>query len=679
MANSLGQSTSPYLLQHADNPVEWFAWGPEALAQARQTDRPIFLSIGYAACHWCHVMAHESFEDPETAALMNQHFVNIKVDREQRPDIDSIYMDAVVALTGGGGWPLSAFLTPEGEPFFGGTYFPPEPRHRLPSFRQVLTEIAQRWQQDRQELLASGRQLTEHIRRSQLAAFASGGLPDDLAGRAAGRLHQTYDWAAGGWGGAPKFPQASAIDFLLAHGHAADDKLARDMALHALRSMAHGGIYDQIGGGFARYAVDRHWQVPHFEKMLYDNALLLRSYLQAWQISRDPLFRQVADQTFAFLNRELRHEAGGYYASLDADSEGEEGKFYVWTACEIESILDDEATRQLATAAFGISQAGNFEGANVLQRAASDGELAKAFGLQSDQVAARLAQARQALFEARTSRSRPGLDDKVLTVWNGLLLQALCRGAQATGDQAWLEKADQLAGFLSEALFVGGRLMRSWRAGQAGIDAFLEDHAALGLGFLDLYQTNFEARWYQAAVQRADDILSRFGDPAWGFFDTADDHESLITRPKSIQDSPTPSGNALAVRLLLRLHALTGDSQYLTPAETALNQLASPMAEHPTAFAAWLLEASYLNSPRPQLALVGDPATPAFAGLAEIAQRRYDPHLVMAGGPEGSSEPALLAERRQLDGAAAYLCHGFVCQLPVSQPAGLADQLEAAR
>lgn len=679
MPNRLNQATSPYLLQHADNPVDWYPWGPEALETARQQDKPIFLSIGYAACHWCHVMAHESFEDTETAALMNAHFISIKVDREERPDIDSIYMDAVVALTGGGGWPLSVFLTPDGEPFFGGTYFPPEPRHRLPSFRQLLSEIAGRWREDRLELIASGQRLAEHIGRSQGLQASADGLPSGLAEHAGQRLHQTYDWTAGGWGGAPKFPQASAIDYLLAQHSASGDKLARDMAIHALRAMASGGIYDQLGGGFARYAVDRAWQVPHFEKMLYDNALLLQSYLHAWQVTGEPLFRQVADETYAFLNRELRAEAGGYYASLDADSEGEEGKFYVWTIAEVTSVLNDKVLVELAQAAFGITAQGNFEGATVLRRAADPQALASRLDLTGEQASQALQRVRQSLFSARSGRPRPGLDDKVVTAWNGLLLHALCQGAQATGEISWRDHAEALAHFVEHNLYVDGRLMRVWREGTAAVDAFLEDHAALGLGYLALYQTTFDKRWYQAAVDRADEILRRYKDPDWGFFDTADDHESLVARPKSLQDSPTPSGNAMAVRLLLRVHALTGERRYLTPAETALAHLASPMAEHPTAFAAWLLEAKYLASQQPQLALVGDPASDAFKQLAQVPHQRFTPFLVSAGGPEGTSEPALMVDRHQTDGLpTAYLCHAFACQLPVTDPPALATQLGEA-
>ena len=676
MSNRLTKETSPYLLQHADNPVDWYPWGVEALQKAEQEDKPIFLSIGYAACHWCHVMAHESFEDPEIAEIMNEHFVNVKVDREERPDLDSVYMDAVVAMTGQGGWPMSVFLTPEGEPFFGGTYFPPNRRHNLPSFREVLLGIARRWEEDRESLLQASQELTEHL-KSTVSLKGEGELDPEVLDRAAGRLHDRYDWREGGWGSAPKFPQPTAIDFLLDRSKLHQDTLARDMALHALRQMARGGIHDQLGGGFARYSVDRQWIVPHFEKMLYDNALLLHAYLRAWQLTDDPKLLEVAQRCLEFLQRRMRQPTGGYASSLDADTEGEEGKYYVWTPEQVREALNDPEMAELFCQAHGITEDGNFEGRSVLYRARSDDELATEFEFSSDEVAATLESARKALFEARQERVQPGVDDKVLTGWNGLLLRAFAVGAMATGEAGWLDKARELAQFLEEQLRPDDRLMRSWRDGRARFDAYLEDHAALGLGMLTLYQVDFEARWYQAALREAEEILANFQDPEGGFFDTRQDHERLITRPKSVQDSPLPSGNALAVHLLLRLSALTGQDRFREPAEAAISAMKDPMTEHPTAFGAWLSALEFALSPQTQLALVGDPDDPDFQDLARPALRTYYPNLVLAGGRADTAEPELLQGRDQLDDRpAAYLCRSFTCKRPTSDPDELRRQLE---
>jgi len=695
MSNRLQHEISPYLLQHADNPVEWHAWGPEALALARELDKPIFLSIGYAACHWCHVMAHESFEDPATAALMNEHFVNIKVDREERPDVDSLYMDAVVAMTGQGGWPMSVFLSPEGEPFYGGTYFPPDRRHGLPAFKEVLLAIAGSWQADRERLLAGGKQLAAQLAQAPSLTGGQPGIQPELLDRAAEGLFRDYDWRNGGWGRAPKFPQPMAIEFLLRRQARSGDKLALDMALGSLRAMAAGGIHDQLGGGFARYSVDERWLVPHFEKMLYDNAQLARVYLLAWKLSGDRGLLAAADSTLDFMLRELRDPLGGFYSSLDADSEGEEGKYYLWTSSEIEAALGDAglaasgdrhtagpADPQLAAlfaAAYGVEAGGNFEGSNVLSRAATDEALAGQFGLPIEQVAERLSHARHRLLEVRQARVRPGLDDKVLCAWNGLALMALVEAAAATARPDRLEAAQRLAGFLLEHLVVDGRLQRSWRRGQARYNAYLEDHAALGLGLLALYQVDFDLRWYAAAVAQADEILAAFPDPQGGFFDTRHDHERLIARPKSIQDSPTPSGNTSAASLLLQLAALTGERRYAVPAEAAASAMQELAAGHPTAFSGWLCAMDFALGPQLQLALAGDPSELEFQALAQVPRSRYLPNLVTAGGEPGTGgQPGLMADRSRIDGQpAAYLCQGFVCRLPVTTPEALAEQLDA--
>ncbi len=680
MSNKLTHSTSPYLLQHAENPVDWYPWGPEALEAAKSLDKPIFLSIGYAACHWCHVMAHESFEDPQTAALMNEHFVNIKVDREERPDIDSLYMDAVVALTGQGGWPMSVFLTPDGLPFYGGTYFPPVRRFNMPAFRELLAAIADKWATDRESLVEVGSELKTRIEATPALVSEEGELQTEDFDRAAESLFRSYDWSHGGWGGAPKFPQPMTIEFLLRRHARVQDKLALDMALHALKSMWAGGMYDHLAGGFARYSVDEKWLVPHFEKMLYDNAQLARVYIQAWQVSGDPRLRQVADETLAFMLREMRDPQGGFYSSYDADSEGVEGKYYVWSQSEIAEVVDDLELAELAISAYGVTEHGNFEGHNILYRAVDARDLAERITLDPDQVESKLAHAREALLAARSQRIPPGLDNKVLTAWNGLVLIALSEAARASGNREYLAAAQQLADFMLENLIANGKLLRSWRDGEARYTAYLEDHAALGLGLLALYQADFDPRWYRAAIAQAEEILSAFSDPNGGFFDTRHDHEQLIARPKSIQDSPTPSGNTLAATLLLTLGAYEGDSRFIQPAESAVRAIARTAAQHPSAFAGWLNAIDFVMGPQLQLAIAGSPADETFSQLSFRANSEFLPNLILAGGEPGrDGEPMLMKGRSMIEGdATAYLCEEFSCQLPTSSPAELSRQLDAA-
>ncbi|MEK6587874.1 MAG: thioredoxin domain-containing protein [Chloroflexota bacterium] len=678
MANRLKDQASPYLLQHAENPVEWHPWGAEALALAVEQDKPIFLSIGYAACHWCHVMAHESFEDPQTAAIMNEHFINIKVDREERPDLDSLYMDAVVAMTGQGGWPMSVFLTPEAKPFYGGTYFPPTRRLNLPSFRELLQALADKWRDDREGVRRVGEELVQRV--GEIASLLPGEskLDASLIDRAAETLFRSFDWTHAGWGRAPKFPQPMSIEFLLRRYARSGEKLALEMATNTLRAMARGGIFDQLAGGFARYSVDEHWLVPHFEKMLYDNAQLVRSYLHAWQVTGDPGLLATAEATLGFMLSELRGPEGGFYSSLDADSDGEEGKYYVWSLDEIRGVIADKQAAELFVAAYGVTEAGNFEGTNILHRAADDQILSERFSLPLEQVASELAQARQALMSVREGRVRPGLDDKVLTAWNGLALVALAEMARGTGRARYLEAAHLQATFLLNNLMKDGRLLRSWRAGRAGPGAYLDDHAALGLGLLALYQADFDPRWYRAAVDQAEEILAAFADPQGGFFDTRHDHEALIARPKSIQDSPTPSGNTLACQLLLTLGAFEGESRYLDPADSVLRAIAPTAAQHPTAFAGWLCALDFALGPQLQLAMTGSPDDPAFRSMAAVANGRYLPNLVLAGGQPGTpGMPRLMDDRSMRDSRpTAYLCQGFACRLPTTSPTELVRQFD---
>ena len=680
MSNHLVGSTSPYLLQHAENPVDWHPWGPEALEKAREQDKPIFLSIGYAACHWCHVMAHESFEDPKTAALMNENFVNIKVDREERPDIDSLYMEAVVAMTGQGGWPMSVFLTPDGRPFYGGTYFPPARRFNMPAFSEILLSLADKWSNDRDSLIDIGNELTDRIAAAPALRAGDNDLDPQHFDRAAEALFRGYDWTHGGWGQAPKFPQPMAIEFLLRRYARSGDKLALDMAKHVLSAMANGGMYDQLGGGFSRYAVDEIWLVPHFEKMLYDNAQLARVYIQGWQVTGDQQMRVVADETIAFMLRDMRHPEGGFFSSYDADSEGEEGKFYVWTVEEINAAIDDPKLAELIMAAYGVTEVGNFEGSNILYRASEPEALAEQYSIDVETVEKQIAEAQEMLLETRRQRIHPGLDDKVLTAWNGLALIALAEAARATQNEEYLEAAQTQASFLLENLLVDGKLLRSWRDGKAQYTAYLEDHAALGLGLLALYQSDFNPRWYREAVRQADELLEAFADPEGGFFDTRHDHEQLIARPKSIQDSPTPSGNTLAAMLLLTLGAYEGAARFIDPAESALRAMVLTASQHPSAFAGWLNAMDFAIGPQLQLAIAGSPSDPRFNELLSHFNSEYIPNLIVAGGEPGADDqPTLMAERgMREDRPTAYLCQGFTCQLPTIDGDELSRQLDAA-
>ncbi|MBX3004505.1 MAG: thioredoxin domain-containing protein [Anaerolineales bacterium] len=676
MTNRLAHANSPYLLQHKDNPVDWYPWGAEALTRAKAEDKPIFLSIGYAACHWCHVMAHESFEDPAVAAFMNEHFVNIKVDREERPDIDGIYMGAVVAMTGSGGWPMSVFLTPDGEPFLGGTYFPPVARHNLPSFMDALRHVQRIWSEERDKVIENGRIITQHLQPPSSAAAEEHSVSADALSQAVMALAQAYDWRHGGWGQAPKFPQPMTIDFLLAratHG----DQLALDMARHALQSMALGGMYDVVGGGFARYSVDNYWRVPHFEKMLYDNALLARAYLHGYLVTQDEDMRRVCERTLDFVARELRDAGGGFYSSLDADSEGEEGKFYVWSLAEITASLGTPLA-ELVIAAYGVSAAGNFEGHNVLQRVKSDAELAQQFGLEAAAVRAQLDSAHSTLLAARSPRVRPGTDDKVLTAWNGLMLIAYAEAARYLKRPDYLQIAQANADFLLRELYEGSRLLRSWRAGQAAHNAYLEDYAALTLGLLALYQSDGDVRWYAAAEKLAGEFTQHFADPAGGFFDTRDDHEALIARPKDQQDNATPSGNSLAALALLQLHAYSGNSAWYESASRMLAAMQASAARYPTAFAQWLHASNWLLAGGREIAILGEDAE-ALTSTLWSAWRPFDVAAIAVSSPAPAGSPALLDQRPLKDGrATAYVCRNFACQLPVNTAGELASQLAAS-
>lgn len=674
MLNRLTHETSPYLRQHAHNPVDWYPWGEEALTRARAENKPILLSIGYAACHWCHVMAHESFEDGETAALMNRYFINIKVDREERPDLDSIYMNAVVAMTGQGGWPMTVALTPAGQPFFGGTYFPRLPRYGMPAFKQVLLAIQRAWESQQGDILRQAEELTSHLQRNFGLQAPAGTLTPALFNLARQQLNSNFDSHKGGFGRAPKFPQPMTIEFLLRQALAGHEQ-AQQMAEVTLDMMARGGIYDQLGGGFARYSTDNDWLVPHFEKMLYDNALLSRLYLHGWQLTGRPFYRQVAEETLDWAVREMRDPAGGFYSSLDADSEGQEGKFYLWQMAEINALLADEA--DLFNQHYGVSRFGNWEGDNILYQARTVEETAQLLGQPLEQVTNRLAAARQTLYQARTKRVWPGLDDKVLTAWNGLMLAAFAEAGRILQRPDYTAIANQNAQFLHQTMRqANGRLFRTWKAGhQARYNGYLEDYAYLADGLLALYQTTFETRWFVWATELADQIKNHFSDPAGGFFDTADDHEPLIHRPKDVQDNATPSGNAMAAQLLLQLSLFTGRNADWEQASQAIAAMEGPMSQYPTGFAQWLCAADLALSRPQEIAVVGDPAGADSQALLAVINRHYRPHQVVAAGPDGEVVPLLANRPAHNNQATAYVCRQFVCLNPVTTPAELAQQL----
>jgi uncharacterized protein YyaL (SSP411 family) len=662
MPNRLADETSPYLLQHKDNPVDWYPWGEEALARAKAEDKPLLVSIGYSACHWCHVMEHESFEDPETAALLNANFVPVKVDREERPDVDTIYMGAIQAMTGHGGWPLNVFVDPDGVPFFGGTYFPPEQRQGMPSFRQVLEGVAEAWRTRRDEIRAAAPRTVEGLSATaRLRPSDEEPAPQELDEAERGLAAQ-FDPSFGGFGGAPKFPPASALEFLMsriADGAAATEQ-PPDMVRTTLERMAKGGIYDQVGGGFARYSVDAHWLVPHFEKMLYDNALLARAYLHAWQLTGEELFRRVCEETLDWALREMRGPEGGFYSALDADSEGEEGKFYVWSEQELREVLGDDADRLIGY--WGVDRGPNFEGRSILY--VEGGEI----------DADVLARARQRLYDVRARRVWPGLDDKRLTAWNALMLAALADAGAVLERADYLDAARQCADFLLEEMRgEDGRLLRTYKDGRASLDAYLEDHAFLSEALLVLYEGTLETRWFAEARRLADDVVLRFRDPeAGGFFDTASDHESLVVRPRSFEDHPIPSGSSSAAYALLRIFAVTGDRAYERPALEVFRLLHQAAARHPQAFG-HLLQAMHFHFSTPrEIALVGE----QLDELAGVVHRRFHPTVVLAGMRPGDEEAVdaipLLRGREPVNGTpAAYVCERFTCRMPVADPAEL--------
>ncbi|GAC1444094.1 MAG: thioredoxin domain-containing protein [Chloroflexota bacterium] len=674
MTNRLAKEQSPYLLQHAENPVDWYPWGEEALSRARTENRPILVSIGYSACHWCHVMAHESFENEATARLMNEHFINVKVDREERPDVDSIFMEAVQALTGAGGWPLNIFLTPDGRPFFGGTYFPPVPGRGMAAWTQVLESVADAFRNRPDDVAKNAAVLTQHIEEVQNRQRSSMVLSPELLRSAFQGAASQFDWDKGGFGGAPKFPQPLALEFVLRmHARLGLDQ-PRDFVLLTLRAMAAGGIYDHLGGGFHRYTVDRSWVVPHFEKMLYDNALLARVYLQAYQLTGDGTYREVVESTLDYLIREMQAPEGGFYSAEDADSEGVEGKYYVWTCDEINEVLPDDVAR-IVRLRFDVRPEGNFEGKTILTATMPLQDVAELVGLDTERVSAALEEARVLLLSARSKRIPPGKDTKILAGWNGLAIRALAEAGRVLHRPDFLEAAEKSAQFVMSAMRPGSVLVRSYRGAPGRTPAFLEDYGFLIEAMLTLYETTGKLAYLRWTTDLVNDAEKNFWDQSSGaFFDTGAGDDELVVRPRSYYDNPIPSGNSAMSSGLLRLAALTGDERYERLALPAFQTVSNILAGAPLAFSYLLCALDfYLSSPL-QIAVVAD-SFDAATPLLNVPFARYLPNKVIATG--SGSEPALLANRSQIGGVpTAYVCQHFACQLPVTSSDALARQLE---
>jgi len=669
--NKLQNETSPYLLQHKDNPVEWYPWGNEALQRAITEDKPILLSVGYSACHWCHVMAHESFEHAETAKMMNEWFINIKVDREERPDVDAIYMEAVQAMTGHGGWPMTVFLLPDGHPFYGGTYYPLERRYGMPAFRDVLSGVHDAFINRRNEVSQMAGNLTQSLNRSILGIGGDAeSLTIALLEQSAKSLARDYDRTYGGFSGAPKFPQPMVWEYLLRYAVHAGDKSSLEMVTNTLTQMGRGGIYDQIGGGFARYSVDALWLVPHFEKMLYDNAQLSRLYLHAWQVTPRPVFSRIVTETYDYLLREMTAPSGGFYSATDADSEGEEGKFFVWSMTELRDLLPDPLY-DTAIEVFGVTKGGNFEGHNILTLPNPSDISAERLNLSTEMLTEHIALIKDKLYTARLQRIPPGLDDKILAGWNGLMLASLAEASRVLNRADYHQATLRCADFMAEHLITDDyRLYRSHKNGVSKLNGYLEDYANTIDAFLEVYQLTFDEKWFSHAIGLAQRVLAHFKTPDGGFFDTSDDHEALIVRPRTVQDNAVPSGNNMMAKQLLRLYAYTGDAKYQDEAVGALRLLTNALGQYPHGFGEAMNAVDLLARGIDEIAIIGDPkADQTKALLAEI-NGKYRPNAVIALSPVavGDEHQIPLLRGRGLKGElpTVYVCREMTCKLPVN-------------
>jgi uncharacterized protein len=676
--NHLANQTSPYLLQHANNPVDWYPWGEEALARAKREDKPIFLSIGYAACHWCHVMERESFEREAVAALLNQHFVSIKVDREERPDLDEIYMTATVAVSGSGGWPMSVFLDPEQRPFFAGTYFPPVERWGKPSFPALLARIAELWKTERGSLAEQANEIVSHV-RAEFELEAKAHVETEATLGAVRELGRTFDARHGGFGGAPKFPPCSALALLLRRHHATGDAHALAMVKKTLDGMKDGGIYDQLGGGFARYSTDQRWLVPHFEKMLYDNAELARVYLDAFSVTGDPEYRRVACETLDYVVREMQGETGGYFSATDADSEGVEGKYFVWTLDEIQALLPRDAAEQFAFF-YGVTPEGNWEGHSVLHRTRTLEDSARELGVPTDALERSLAASRTRLLAARAERVPPLLDDKVITAWNGLMIGAMAEGFRVLRDRRYLASAERAARHaLDRMRRADGGLFRTLRDGRAHLDAYLEDYAFLSDALVTLYEAGGDAEFLEQALVLAERCVRDFDAAGGAFFGTAAGHETLVARPKDTHDGALPSANAVAARALARLGRHFDRADLTERARAAVEAYGELVRRAPRAFATALGVIEFIEAAPLELALVGEPGSEDREALEVALAPHYLPHRIVAhasGATSATSSLPLLRGKTPVGGRAAlYVCRRYECAAPVTQPSDVAGAL----
>ncbi len=685
MSNRLAQETSPYLLQHKDNPVDWYPWGDEALAAARLLDKPILLSIGYSSCHWCHVMAHESFEDESIAAMMNANFVNIKVDREELPDVDSIYMTAVQAMTGSGGWPLTIFITPDGQPFYGGTYFPPEDRPNMAGFPRVLAAISDAYTNRRKEILENSQQIVSAIREQSTPQKGEGDVEESLIFGSFTHLVGNADLQNGGTQGAPKFPQPMVYELLLRYWKRTGSSQVLDIITLTLEKMAQGGIYDQIGGGFARYSVDDVWLVPHFEKMLYDNAQLVSLYLHGYQATKKPLFKKIVEETLEYVTREMTHASGGFYSASDADSEGVEGKYFVWTVDEIDSVLDPPDA-ELAKALWGISDEGNFEGSNILYLPISEAEFLSRSAQEPDDLRNDIERVKKLLLDARSKRVAPDIDTKILTSWNALMLKAFAEAGAVFENEKWVSAAEENARLLVERVKDSeSRLLHTWSStsdteGEARILGYLEDHAYLVDALLTLYEATFEYSYVDRAQSIADQMVERFWDTDWRvFYDTSLEHSKLLVRPRDVLDNAVPSGGAIAAMALQRLSAFTGDSIYAELAEASMEALIPHMEQVPSAVTSWLAAVDFLTANKQEVVLIGDTNDDVIGDMKRELRRTYEPNRVIAGSfteSDGDEKSPLLRGRKRVNGkATAFVCEKYACKLPVTSVAEMVEQL----
>ena len=672
MPNRLANETSPYLLQHAQNPVDWYPWGAEALGRAKAENKPIFLSIGYSACHWCHVMEHESFEDPEIARLMSENFVCIKIDREERPDLDQVYMNAVQLMTGRGGWPMSVFLTPELKPFYGGTYWPPHARMGMPGFDQVLTAVHDAWIHRQEQARGQAIELTENLQKLGAPAGNQDQPSPRLLERAQAALERAFDRRWGGFGQAPKFPHPMDVRLLLHLWRRRPNAAVLEMATLTLDKMAAGGMYDQLGGGFHRYSVDERWLVPHFEKMLYDNALLAQAYLEAHVATGNHDYARVLREICDYVLREMTDPQGGFYSTQDADSEGEEGKFFVWTPAEVEGVLGTPAADAFCYV-YDVTQEGNFEGKNILNLPKTAEQCAKILNREPAELADELRQSREKLFAARETRVHPGRDDKVIVSWNGLMIETVAAAGSTLGEPKYVEAAIKAASFLLINLRrPDGRLLHTWRTGQARLDAYLDDYTCLANALVTLYEATFDEAWIVTAQQLMDIVLKWFADHEGGFYYTASDHEELITRQKDLYDNATPSGNSMAAMALLRLGKLTGRGDYLAAAEGTLRAAAGVMQQAPTAAGQMLLAYDFYLGPTPEIAILGEPSSTETRAVLKALREKYLPNKVVALRPSAMSAgggplDALFECKQSVgSGPTAFICENFACQAPIS-------------